>query len=102
MTRFVRIYHHPKDDPGSRIRVDYDPDNTGAFCISDENVLPEKTLDPDCVRVQALGSIDLDFSAARWLRDALVDLCIVLDADEARDREQRPEAYRSTTTGATP
>lgn len=102
MTRFVRIYHHEKDDPGSRIRVDYDPDNTGAFCISDENVLPEKTFDPDCIRVQALANVSLDFETARWLRDTFIALCIVLDADEARDREQRPEAYSSTSTGATP
>lgn len=82
MTRFVRIYHHPKDDPGSRIRVEHDPDNTGAFCISDENVLPEKTLDPDVRRVQTLACVSLDYNSARWLRDALIELCKHLDAGD--------------------
>lgn len=83
MTRFIRIYHHEKDDPGSRIRVEYDPDNTGAFCVSDENVVPEKVLDPDVYRVQTLACISLDFTSARWLRDALIELCSALDAEEA-------------------
>lgn len=86
MTRFVRIYHHEKDDPGSRLRVDYDPDDTGAFCVSDENVLPEKTLDPNVYRVDTLACVNLDFDSARWLRDALVALCEQLEAEHgARD-----------------
>ena len=83
MTRFVRIYHHLKDDPGSRLRVDYDPDDTGAFCVSDENVLPEKTLDPNCIRVETLANIELDHASARWLRDAFIELCKHLDTEEA-------------------
>lgn len=83
MTRFVRIYHHEKDDPGSRLRVDYDLDDTGAFCVSDENVLPEKTLDPNCIRVDTLANIELDRTSARWLRDAFIALCEHLDAEEA-------------------
>lgn len=83
MSRLVRIYHDSKDDPGSRIRVDYDPDDTGAFEVTDENVLPEKTHDPNCIRVQALANISLDDTSARWLRDALIELCQHLD-DEAK------------------
>jgi hypothetical protein len=81
--RFVRIYHNPKDDPGSRIRVDYDPDDTGAFVVADENVLPEKTLDANCIRVQAVGNINLDLESARWLRDTMIALCGALDAEES-------------------
>lgn len=82
MSRFIRIYHSAKDDPGARIRVDYDPDDTGAFVIADENVLPEKTYEPNCFLVQALANINLDDALARWLRDALIELCQHLD-DEA-------------------
>lgn len=81
MSRFVRIYHHAKDDPGMRVRVDYDPDDTGAFCIADEHVLPEKVLDPDCHRVDQIGNISLDIESAQWLRDTLIDLCAHLDAE---------------------
>lgn len=81
MSRFVRIYHDPKDDPGSRLRVDYDPDDTGDFVVADENVLPEKTFEPNCFRVQALANISLDHSSARWLRDAFIDLCKHLDEE---------------------
>lgn len=82
MTRFVCIYHDPKDDPGSRIRVDYDPDDTGAFVVADENVLPEKTHDANCIRVQAIATVNLDNSAVRWLRDTLIELCKHLDEEE--------------------
>lgn len=60
MTRFVRIIPDPdpRADPGSRIRVDYDPDDTGAF-------------------------VELGRDTARSLRDALVDLCKHLDAEDA-------------------
>jgi hypothetical protein len=81
--RFVRIYHHEKDDPGSRLRVDYDPDDTGAFVVADENVQPEKTFDPNCYRVQTLANVELDRHSARWLRDALIALCEHLDVEEA-------------------
>lgn len=84
--RFVRIYHDTKDDPGSRIRVEYDPDDTGVFLVSDENVLPEKTFDPDARRVQALSNINLDHQAARWLRDTMIALCEQLDAEEAKSK----------------
>lgn len=85
MTRFVRIIPDPdpRADAGSRIRVDYDPDDTGAFCIADENVLPEKLLDPNCYRVQTISNVELGRDTARSLRDALVDLCKHLDAEDA-------------------
>jgi hypothetical protein len=83
MTRFVRIYHDPKDDPGSRIRVDYDPDDTGAFIVADENVLPEETHNPDARRVQAIGNINLDNDVVRWMRDVLIELCKHLDDEES-------------------
>lgn len=85
MTRFVRIYHDSRDDPGSRIRVDYDPDDTGAFIVADENVLPEHTQNPDARRVQAIGGIELDSGSARWLRDTLIALCNHLDAEGGED-----------------
>lgn len=88
MTRFVEIYHDPKDDPGSRIRLEYAPDDTGAFCICDENVFPEKTFDPDAKRVEQLACVNLDDASAAWLRDKLIALC------ELRDRE-RAEANAS-------
>lgn len=79
--RFVRIYHHEKDDPGMRLRVDYDPDDTGAFCVADECVLPEKTFDPDCRRVQALANVSLDDDSAVWLRDTLIELCAQIEEE---------------------
>lgn len=82
MARFTRIYHNPKDDPGARLRVDYDPDGIGNFVLADENVLPEKTHDPNCTRVQAIANVDLDHDSARWLRDAFVELCKHLDEEE--------------------
>lgn len=91
MTRFVRIYHDPKDDPGSRVRVDYDPDDTGVFVLADENVLPEKTHDPDCIRVDALATINLDHTSVRWLRDQLIELCEHLE-------EERASAQRAAAT----
>jgi len=82
--RFVRIIPDPdpRADAGSRIRVDYDPDDTGAFCIADENVLPEKLLDPNCHRVQTVSNIELGRDTARSMRDALIDLCKHLDDEE--------------------
>lgn len=80
--RFVRIYHHEKGDPGSRLRVDYDPDDTGAFCVSDEDVWPEKVTDPNALHVKTLANVELDRAAARWLRDTLIALCEHLDAEE--------------------
>lgn len=79
--RFTRIYHGPKDDPGSRIRVEHDPDDTDEFCVCDENTLPEKVLDPDARHVTSIGCVNLDRTSARWLRDTLVELCASLDAD---------------------
>lgn len=87
MSRFVRIYHDPKDDPGSRIRVEYDPDDTGAFIVADENVQPEHTFNPDARRVQALGNINLDHSVVRWLRDTFTELCEHLEAEEHAGKE---------------
>lgn len=81
--RFVRIYHHQKDDPGARLRIEYDPGDTQVFCISDENVLPEKIDDVDAHHVETLATVEIDRPAARWLRDTLVELCKQLDAEEA-------------------
>jgi len=91
--RFVRIIPDPdpRADAGSRIRVDYDPDDTGAFCIADENVLPEKLLDPNCYRVQTIANVELGRDTARSLRDALIDLCKHLDDEGHASREA---AYR--------
>jgi hypothetical protein len=83
VTRFVRIYHNPKDDPGSRIRVEYDPDGTGDFVLADENVLPEKTFDPNCIRVQAIANVSLDNDSVRWLRDTFDELCKHLDDESS-------------------
>lgn len=82
--RFVRIIPDPdpRADAGSRIRVDYDPDDTGAFCIADENVLPEKLHDPNCHRVQTISNIELGRATARSLRDVLIELCRHLDDEE--------------------
>lgn len=77
----IRIYHDVKDDEGSRLRVEYDPEDTGAFCISDENVFPEKTLDPDALHVVSLANVEMDHTLAHWLRDTLIALCEQLDAE---------------------
>lgn len=82
MTRFVRIYHNERDDPGSRLRLEYDPEGTDAFCLADENVLPEKTFDENAQRVVSVACIELDRDAVRWARDALIELCKHLDAEE--------------------
>lgn len=89
MTRFVRIIPDPdpRADPGSRIRVDYDPDDTGAFCISDENVLPEKLRDPDCYHVRTIANIEMDRTKARAIRDAMVELCNNLDEEDRAAKE---------------
>ncbi len=71
-TRFVRIYHGKNDDPGMRLRVEYDPDGSGDFEIVDEKVLPEKVHDPDCQRRQELAHIALDYDTVDWLADTLV------------------------------
>jgi hypothetical protein len=91
MTRFIRIIPDPdpRADVGSRIRIDYDPDDTGAFCISDENVLPEKLLDADCYRVQTIANIEMDRPKARAIRDAMVGLCKHLDEEERQSVQDR-------------
>ena len=81
--RFVRILKDPDPkSPGSRIRIDYDPDDTGAFGIMDENVLPEKVYDPNCIRVVQLAFISLTRDIAGLLRDALTELCDHIDAEK--------------------
>ncbi len=96
MTRFVRIIPDPdpRADAGSRLRVDYDPDDTGAFCIADENVLLEKLLDPNCYRVQTISNIEIDRPKARALRDALIELCKHLDEEERQKQELVAAATR--------
>lgn len=85
MTRFVRIIPDPDEraEAGSRIRVDYDPDDTGAFCIADEVVLRENLHDPNCNNVRTFATVELGRVSARALRDALVELCQHL-VDEER------------------
>ncbi len=89
MTRFVAIYHGPKDDPGARIRLEYDPDDTDAFCVCDENVFPEKTFDPDALNVQQLACINLDDASATWLRDKLIELCALRDRERSEGVSSR-------------
>jgi len=94
MTRFVRIIPDPdpRCDPGSRIRVDYDPDDTGAFVIADENVLPEKLLDPNALNVTTLANINLGRDTARVLRDIMIELCKHLDDEERSAATRDPGA----------
>ncbi len=89
MTRFVRVIPDPdpRADAGSRIRVDYDPDDTRAFVIADENVLPEKPLDPNARNVTTLANINLGRDTARALRDVLIELCKHLDDEEQATKE---------------
>lgn len=93
MTRFVRIIPDPdpRADARSRIRIDYDPDDTGAFGISDENVLPEKLHDPNCNRVQ-VANIEMDRPKARAIRDAMIALCAHLDEEERAAAELETRA----------
>ncbi len=98
MSRFVRTYHHAKDDPGSRLRIDYDPDDTGAFEVCDENVLPEKVDDQNCNRVNAIANVSLDRASARWMRDAFIDLCEHLDEEDRLHGEARRAAEAADAT----
>lgn len=82
MPRFVRIYHATNDDPGARVRVDYDPDDTGAFVLADENTLPEHIYNVNANNVKTLANISLDHNLVRWLRDTLSELLVQLDEEE--------------------
>lgn len=84
--RFVRIWAGPVDrGMASRLRVDFDPD-FGDAILADENVLPEKVLDPDARRVDTLASITLSLGQARFLAAALAEM--VSEMETAIDRDQ--------------
>ncbi len=82
MIRFVRIL--PVGDPevpGGRLRLDYDPDNTGAVVLADEDVPPEQLANPDARHAVSVGNIDLTGDRIAWLHDQLGELRAALAAE---------------------
>jgi hypothetical protein len=82
MPRFVRIYNQSHVDPGARLRVDYDPDDTYAFVLADETTLPEHVYNVNARNVKTIANVSLDHNTVRWLRDTLSELLVQLDEEE--------------------
>jgi len=70
-----------RDDPGARIRVEYDPDMSMCAILTEEVVLPERVLRADAQHVEAFGSLCLNRADIEWLAARLGELLLEMPHD---------------------
>lgn len=81
--RFTRLFRYdPVKDPTARLRLDYDPDFGNAI-LSDEDVLPEQSDNPDARCLGELTSMQLTTSEVRWLATAASELAALMERGDA-------------------
>lgn len=81
MSSFDRLLPHPLGvATGSRLHLSCDNlSNPDFINLIDEDVLPEQVANPEARHVKWIGHVELTPKSAKWLRDALAELCAEFD-----------------------